>query len=66
MTTLWKTFFVTNIALYSRNIFKTLEVSGGVFNAFDMKYDDPVGEEHEQDTIEQDGRTFRIKITYAF
>ncbi len=59
-------FFVTNITLYSRNIFKTLEVSGGVFNVFDMKYEDPGGEEHEQDAIEQDGRTFRIKITYAF
>lgn len=60
-------FFVTNMTLYSRNIFKTLEVSGGVFNLFNKEYEDPGGEEHvPQDTIEQDGRTFRIKITYAF
>ncbi len=59
-------FFITNITLYSRNIFKTLEVSGGVFNIFNKEYEDPGGEEHVQDTIEQDGRTFRIKITYAF
>ncbi|TVM00604.1 MAG: TonB-dependent receptor [Candidatus Brocadia sp. WS118] len=59
-------FFVTNVTLHSRNIFKTLEVSGGVYNLFDMEYEDPGGEEHTQDVIEQDGRTFRIKITYAF
>lgn len=59
-------FFVTNVTLYSRNIFKTLEVSGGVFNLFNKEYEDPGGEEHVQDTIEQDGRTFRIKVTYAF
>lgn len=59
-------YFITNVTLYSRNIFKTLEVSGGVFNLFDMEYEDPGGEEHAQDVIEQDGRVFRIKITYAF
>lgn len=59
-------FFVTNMTLYSHNIFKTLEVSGGVFNLFNKEYEDPAGEEHTQDIIEQDGRTFRIKITYAF
>ena len=59
-------FFVTNVTLYSRNIFKTLEVSGSVYNLFNKEYEDPGGEEHVQDTIEQDGRTFRIKLTYAF
>ncbi|MEP9410411.1 MAG: TonB-dependent receptor [Candidatus Brocadia sp.] len=59
-------FFVTNVTIYGRNIFKTLEISGGVFNLFNKEYEDPGGEEHVQDTIEQDGRTFRIKITYAF
>ncbi|KAB2833553.1 MAG: TonB-dependent receptor [Candidatus Brocadia sp.] len=61
-------FFTTNVTLYSRNIFKTLEVSGSVFNVFNKEYEDPGVEEHsgEEDTIEQDGRTFRIKITYAF
>lgn len=59
-------FFITNMTLYSHNIFKTLEVSGGVFNLFNKKYADPVGEELVQDTIEQNGRTFRIKFTYAF
>ncbi len=59
-------FFVTNVTLYGRNIFKTLEVSGGIFNLFNKEYEDPGGEEHPLDVIEQDGRIFRIKVTYAF
>ena len=59
-------FFITNVTLSGRNIFKTLEVSGSVYNLFDEKYEYPGSEEHTQDTIEQDGRTFRIKFTYSF
>ncbi len=59
-------FFITNVTLSGRNIFKTLEVSGSVYNLFDKNYLDPASEEHLQDTIQQDGRTFRIKLTYAF
>ena len=59
-------FFITNVTLSGRNIFKTLEVSGSVYNLFDKNYVDPASEEHLQDTIEQDGRTFRIKLTYSF
>ncbi|MEB2309273.1 MAG: TonB-dependent receptor [Candidatus Brocadiaceae bacterium] len=61
-----KDVFVTNVTLYSRNIFRTLEVSGGIFNLLNNKYEDPGGEEHTEDAIEQFGRTFRIRITYAF
>lgn len=59
-------FFITNLTLHSRNLFKALEVSGSIYNLFDKKYEDPGSEEHRQDAIEQDGRTFRIKLTYAF
>lgn len=59
-------FFITNLTLLGRNIFKTLEISGSVYNLFDKTYADRVSDAHIQDTIRQDGRTFRIKLTYAF
>lgn len=43
-----------------------LELSGSAYNLFDTKYSDPGGDEHKQDSIEQDGRTFRVKLTYRF
>jgi iron complex outermembrane receptor protein len=59
-------FFVTNLTLFSQRFLKGLELSGSVYNLFDKKYRDPGGEEHTQNTIEQDGRSFRVKLTYAF
>jgi hypothetical protein len=31
-----------------------------------VDYGDPGSTEHRQDIIDQDGRTFRVKLTYAF
>jgi outer membrane receptor for ferrienterochelin and colicins len=59
-------FFITNLTLYSRELMKGMELSGSVYNLFDETYGDPVGAELRQDTIEQDGRSFRIKLTYRF
>jgi outer membrane receptor for ferrienterochelin and colicins len=61
-----KSFFTTNLTLFSENLIKGLEISASVYNLFNKKYSDPVGEEHLQDKIEQDGRTFRFKMTYRF
>jgi outer membrane receptor for ferrienterochelin and colicins len=57
---------VTNLTLFSQNLTKGLEMSASIYNLFDKKNGDPAGEEHRQDVIEQDGRSFRVKITYAF
>ncbi|HAO20035.1 MAG TPA: hypothetical protein DCQ37_05780, partial [Desulfobacteraceae bacterium] len=43
-----------------------LEFSAGIYNLFDKIYEDPGYEEHRQDAIEQNGRTFRFKLTYSF
>lgn len=68
-------FFITNLTLFSQNIIKGLELSGTIYNLFDKRYRDPVaGEltidpeapELGLDTVEQDGRTFRVKLTYRF
>ena len=59
-------FVLTNLTLTYTNPSKRLEISAGLYNLFDVKYDYPAFGEHTQDTIEQDGRTFRVKLTYRF
>jgi outer membrane receptor for ferrienterochelin and colicins len=56
----------TNLTLFSRGFLKGLELSAGVYNLFDERHGDPGGEEHVQDLIQQDGRTFRVKLKYSF
>ena len=43
-----------------------MDVSAGVYNLLDRSYSDPSTPFHLQDQIEQDGRTFRAKLTYRF
>lgn len=60
-------FLTTNLTLFSHNLVKGLEVSGSVYNLFDKRYADPAGsQDFKEDTIQQDGRLFRLKITYNF
>ncbi len=66
-----QSFFITNLTLFSRNIVSRLEASASVYNLFDKKYDDPGSEAPNPpyavlDTIRQDGRTYRVKLTYLF
>jgi outer membrane receptor for ferrienterochelin and colicins len=59
-------FFVTNVTLFSRKLFEGLELSASFYNLFNQKFGDPGSSEHRQDIIEQDGRSFRLKMTFAF
>lgn len=59
-------FLIANATLSSDRLFKGIEMSLSVYNLFDKRYGDPGSEENEQDIIEQDGRTFRIKFLYRF
>jgi iron complex outermembrane receptor protein len=59
-------FFTTNLTLFTRNLLKNFELSGSVYNLFNTGYAVPVGREFIQDSIRQDGRTFRIKATWKF
>ncbi len=43
---------------------RTWELTGGIRNLFDSKYDDPVSDQHVQDAVEQNGRTARIGLTW--
>jgi len=57
---------VVNFTLFSQNLIKNLDISASVYNLFDKTYFDPASNFHQQDVIQQDGRTFRVKVTYRF
>ena len=57
---------VTNLTLFGRKILPGLEASASVYNLFDKKFSDPASLAHRQETIEQDGRVFRFKLSYVF
>ena len=59
-------FFITNVTLFSQNLIKGLSASFSVYNLFDKKYRDPSGDEIVPTFVEQDGRNFRLKLTYNF
>jgi outer membrane receptor for ferrienterochelin and colicins len=57
---------VVNFTLFSQNIVKNLDTSVSVYNLFNNEYDEPATRFHLQSVIQQDGITFRLKITYHF
>jgi len=57
---------VVSVTLLGHALGKHLDLSGSVYNLFDKKYFDPGRPEDVEDSIEQDGRTFRIKLTGRF
>ena len=59
-------FFLVNLTLYSVNLLEGLEASASLYNLFDARYSDPVGNELLQEFIVQDGRSFRFQLTYRF
>jgi iron complex outermembrane receptor protein len=59
-------YWVANATLFSQRIVKGLEFSAGIYNLLDRHYAHPAGSEHLQNLIRQDGRTFRVKLTWRF
>ena len=55
-----------NATLFSRELLPGLELSASLYNLLDNHYQVPGGVNHAQDTIEQDGRTLRVKANYRF
>jgi len=58
--------YITNLTLFSQKIVKKLEFAGSIYNLFNDKYGDPGAEEHLQNIIQQNGREYRVKLTYRF
>lgn len=59
-------FLTANLTLSTRRAGKGLELSATVYNLFDTRYGYPGAEDHLQDVIEQNGRTFVGKLSYRF
>ncbi|MGE5297502.1 MAG: TonB-dependent receptor plug domain-containing protein [Solirubrobacterales bacterium] len=57
---------LTNLTMTYTNASKRMEIQASVYNLFDVEYGYPGFGEHTQDEIEQDGRTFRVGLTYRF
>ena len=57
---------VFNLTLLGHTIGKHLDVAASIYNILDKTYFDPGRPEDPEDAIQQDGRSFRIKITGRF
>jgi outer membrane receptor for ferrienterochelin and colicins len=58
--------YLSNLTLFSRGILPGLHLSASVYNLFATRNVDPGSPNQVQDTIAQDGRTFRLKLDYRF
>ena len=45
---------------------RSVTITGQIRNLFDARYADPGSEEHVADSIEQNGRTFRVGLRWTF
>lgn len=59
-------FALTNTILYGRELLPGVEFSLAIYNLLDKRYSQPVSAAYRQDTIAQDGRTYRAKLTCSF
>ncbi len=59
-------FAVANLTLFSQRLLPGLELSGSIYNLFDINWNEPGSADHLQELIPMDGRTFRVKMTYKF
>jgi len=59
-------YWLANLTMSALRLAPGLELSASVYNLFDRRYADPGAEEHVQDAIVQNGRTYRLKLSYAF
>jgi iron complex outermembrane receptor protein len=57
-------YFITNVAFFARGLTHNLEISGGLYNAFDKRHAESGTLDTVETSIPQDGRSFQIKLTY--
>ena len=59
-------YWLSNLQLGADRWAKGLEVSLGLYNLFDARYDHPGSDINWQNALEQDGRSVRLKASYSF
>ncbi len=57
---------LTHATIGKQNLFGHLDGQVTVRNVFDVSYADPGSEEHVQESIPQDGRNVRFRLSYGF
>jgi iron complex outermembrane receptor protein len=57
---------VANMTISSKEFGGGFFLSGSVYNVFNRKYSDPVGQEIAEPSVQQNGRDFRIQIIRVF
>jgi iron complex outermembrane receptor protein len=57
---------LTNISLFAPKRFARFDLSASFYNIFGTLYGDPVNDGLAQDTIQQDGRSFRVRSTFNY
>ncbi len=57
-------YFVTDVAFFTRKLTNRCEISAGLYNIFDRRYAESGTLNNLETSIPQDGRNFRIKLTY--
>jgi len=57
---------LTNFSLFSPRALGRFDLSATMYNVFGVKYGDPVPDGFTQDTIQQDGRSFRVRTTLHY
>jgi iron complex outermembrane receptor protein len=55
-----------NVTLLGRDLGHHADLSASVYNLLDQRRFDPGAAEHRQSAIEQDGRSFRVKLTWTW
>jgi iron complex outermembrane receptor protein len=59
-------YWLSNLHLSADTWAKGLEVSLGLYNLFDTRYEHPGSDINWQNALEQDGRSARLKVSYRF
>ena len=57
---------LSNIYLTTDRWLKGVELSAGIYNLFDKRYQQPAADNNWQNSLEQDGRSARIEARYKF
>lgn len=57
---------VSNLLLRADRVMKGLDLSLGIYNLFDQRYQHPAADTNWQSALEQDGRTWRARMEYRF
>jgi iron complex outermembrane receptor protein len=55
---------VVNVTLLGQKLTHNLDLSASVYNLFNQTYFDPGAQQHKEDSLQQAGRTFRVKLVW--